>query len=719
MNIINLRKIGSFEIPDSYMGILRISPNEFNEEIIDDPTEILKSGNNVPISDSAGNNLAIEFQCKEVKVFSVDDAKVTINLPSQLYKGDLYVADSLNIRSSLYLGKGSLRFNEKSNTKNLSTTYDITAPIDTSYFWYNIEDVNGKTGLDKLSSTSLESHENEVSKLVEDDPIFTDTKNEKYWVNINGEYQYMAKGESKVPKIKKHDYVLGSKYDPDNKNITKIEFLNLQELIHDYIKKYLSGIHRDNKYRYFNLHDSTEPNRLATTLFGKDIVIEDLENTAPIIGIPVQSGTIHYNAIPSHRYFFHLARRESENNVIKDGILSDSIKKAITNLSGPMNTLCTQYILCDGKKIYENNEGEPISEYSNINIKKLEKENPLSISDIKVTPPLFDINQRTLRFLRGLNWLRGEKTIVTKKINEEEKTVETTNDYNIDLPLNSKGRQSEVDPSLIDDDGTIISTTIETTFLENTKTYLKVEPSDGKTEKANHPKNINELGLYLSSTDKDIQYKLKHSHLLFENKNVLEPKNVLKPSEEIETNYNTSNSTSFINGSASSTIYNLDGWKSYITSESNATFKGSYMLKTASDNDDIVGNSLLRLQNQPIAVGGGIPNFYYTASDCGIYSYKKRKHGGLGSHKCYYGSCCSENKVNIKDTAYFISRVNDVNYNKWRFISSLPQIETDKKILSKATFNILNNEKITNEDIELIDGAHNPPSMNFIPLMKI
>ena len=115
---------------------------------------------------------------------------------------------------------------------------------------------------------------------------------------------------------------MGSKYEPNNEDEdeTKIDFLNLQELIHDYIQKYLSGIHRDSKYRYFNLHDSTEPNKLATTLFGKDIVIEDLENTAPIIGVPVQSGTIHYNAIPSHRYFFHLARRESGNNVIKEHI---------------------------------------------------------------------------------------------------------------------------------------------------------------------------------------------------------------------------------------------------------------------------------------------------------------------------------------------------------------------------------------------------------------
>lgn len=710
MNIINLRKIGSFEIPDSYMGILRISPNEFNEEIIDDPTEILKNGNTVPLSDSVGNSLAIEFQCKKVEVISVNGAGVTINLPSQLYKGDLYVADSLNIRSSLYFGKGGLRFNEKYNIKNVSAVYDITAPIDTSYFWYNIKDEKDRTGLDKLSSTSLDTHENEVSKLAVTDSIFTNEENEKYWVNINGEYQYMAKGESKVPKIKKHDYVLGSKYDPDNKNITKIEFLNLQELIHDYIKKYLSGIHRDSKYRYFDLHDSNNPNKLATNLFGEDIAIEDLENTAPIIGIPVQSGTIHYNAIPSHRYFFHLARRESENNVFKDGE-ADSLKKAIINLSGPMNALCTQYILCDGKKIYENTDNGPVSDYSNINIKKLEKENPLSISDIKVTPPLFDINQRTLRFLRGLNWLRAEKTIVEKEINGEREIAETVNDYNIDLPLNSKGRQSEIDQSLIDD-GNIISTTIETTFLSNPKTYLKIGDSSGETEKANHPKNINELGLYLSSTDKDIQYKLKHSHLLFENKNVLAPTNP-------GTNYNTSNSTSFINGSASSTIYDSNEWNSYITSESNATFKGSYILKTASGKNNIDEDTLSRLQNQPIAMGGGIPNFYYTAHDCGIHSYKKRKHGGLGSHKCYYFQCCSPNVVTIKDTAYFISRVNNSNHNKWRFISSLAQIETDKKILSTATFNILDEEKIAKKDIILIDGAHNPPSMNFIPLMKI
>ncbi len=695
MNIINLRKIGSFEIPDSYMGILRISPNEINGKITDDPTEILKRGELVALSDSAGNNLSINFQCKEVKISTVDGTEIPINLPSQQYNGDLYISNFLKLKSSLIIGKGGLRFNEKFNSGEVSTSYNILAPIDTSYFWYNIKGEDGKIGLNKLSSDLIGTHDEEISKLSIDNPIFTNTENEKYWININGEYQFMAKENSKVPKLKKCDYILGSKYNPDNKNSTKIEFLNLQNLIHEYIKKYLSGIQRDNKHRYFELHGLSDPNRLARDLFGDDVAIEELEETAPIIGIPVQSGTIHYNAIPPHRYFFHLSRRESTNNIIKDGAPSDLINKAIPNTGGPMDTLCTQYILCDGKKIYKKEGNEPSSEYFNINIKKLEKENPLSISDIKETPPLFDINQRTLRFLRGMNWLRAQE--VTNNKNEI-----TTKLIDIDLPLNKNGYQPD---SLNGDE--YINNSI---FVENNKSYQKVTSNSSGVDKANHPKNIRELGLYLSSTDKDIQYKLKHSHLIFEDKNVLSPLSSI--------DHKTDNLKNFINGTSISTIYKQDAWLNYIKSNTNDTFNGSYMLKTVSDETESNKELILKLQNRPITIGGGIPNFAYLAQDCVRWSNKTRRHG-VGGHRCKTGSCCKSGNVTIRDTAYYISRVNDNSHNKWRFISSLPQLEEDKKEFLTASYNFLNEDTISNKDIEIIDGAHNPPSMNFIPLMKI
>jgi hypothetical protein len=43
MNIVTLRNVGLYEIPDSYRGILRISPNNN----VDDPTNVLTTINNV------------------------------------------------------------------------------------------------------------------------------------------------------------------------------------------------------------------------------------------------------------------------------------------------------------------------------------------------------------------------------------------------------------------------------------------------------------------------------------------------------------------------------------------------------------------------------------------------------------------------------------------------------------------------------------------------
>lgn len=59
MNIVTLRNVGLYEIPDSYKGILRISPNNND----DDPTAILTNRNNViKLSDSEGHELPLSFK---------------------------------------------------------------------------------------------------------------------------------------------------------------------------------------------------------------------------------------------------------------------------------------------------------------------------------------------------------------------------------------------------------------------------------------------------------------------------------------------------------------------------------------------------------------------------------------------------------------------------------------------------------------------------------
>jgi hypothetical protein len=66
----NTRNVAQKEIYDSYMGILRISPNEINGTEFDDATQLLntlydedkKQRTQIILSDSDGNILPITFQ---------------------------------------------------------------------------------------------------------------------------------------------------------------------------------------------------------------------------------------------------------------------------------------------------------------------------------------------------------------------------------------------------------------------------------------------------------------------------------------------------------------------------------------------------------------------------------------------------------------------------------------------------------------------------------
>ena len=66
----NTRNVKNKEIYDSYMGILRISPNEIMGTDVDDPTQLLNTLYNedekrrtvIILSDSDGNILPVTFQ---------------------------------------------------------------------------------------------------------------------------------------------------------------------------------------------------------------------------------------------------------------------------------------------------------------------------------------------------------------------------------------------------------------------------------------------------------------------------------------------------------------------------------------------------------------------------------------------------------------------------------------------------------------------------------
>ena len=125
----NTRDVKNKEIYDSYMGILRISPNEINGNDVDDPTAILntlydeynKRRTTVTLSDSDGNVLPLNFRTKafETKILKRNESNTAdiennvdvINVVSVIgpYNGDdsaftnstLYVSNTMKCRSTL------------------------------------------------------------------------------------------------------------------------------------------------------------------------------------------------------------------------------------------------------------------------------------------------------------------------------------------------------------------------------------------------------------------------------------------------------------------------------------------------------------------------------------------------------------------------------------------------------------------------------------------
>ena len=125
----NTRDVSKKEIYDSYMGILRISPNEINGAEVDDATMIINTlydedkgcRTKITLSDSDGNWLPVTFQPRAFQTnVTRRDAQTGIdksNQPADVLhiatligknggtegKGFLYVSDTLKCRSTLLI----------------------------------------------------------------------------------------------------------------------------------------------------------------------------------------------------------------------------------------------------------------------------------------------------------------------------------------------------------------------------------------------------------------------------------------------------------------------------------------------------------------------------------------------------------------------------------------------------------------------------------------
>lgn len=146
---------------------------------------------------------------------------------------------------------------------------------------------------------------------------------------------------------------------------------------------------------------------------------------------------------------------KNKNNITSSGFKSSST----------MNTLTREYALCDGKILKNknsnstsypqlNNTSTNFASWSEI-YSAIGKSMIEGSSTIVRTPPLFEMNQFNLRYLRCLNWLRG-----TGGLDNDGGPAETFKAYDSDGVLNTVGKLKNNDILV---------------FANNNKKYIKVE----------------------------------------------------------------------------------------------------------------------------------------------------------------------------------------------------------------------------------------------------
>ena len=244
----SVRDVSQKQIYDSYMGILRISPNKINNKDVDDPTTILNTlvdvngylqegdGKNTQVkvflSDSDGNVLPIWFIPKAYTTQILinngfKDKKDIINICTKIDDGGLtFVSNSLTNRSTLLLSKpqgkkSQLTFVLGCKKTSASQTvecksillYPIEAPNDDDFFnnknKYWLFDPKDNTPRHQQMETNLL---NKSAQWYTDKGLWYDANSNKtqHQVVVNGKaITHTNDYNEQIPLLHTRDYVLG------------------------------------------------------------------------------------------------------------------------------------------------------------------------------------------------------------------------------------------------------------------------------------------------------------------------------------------------------------------------------------------------------------------------------------------------------------------------------------------------------------------------------
>lgn len=665
----SLRDVASQELYDSYRGILRISPNIIDNIEEDDTKYFFNPENNATIilSDSDGtlieslSFLAKSYPCTLVDAANIDLAVITHNYSKLNVSKNFVITSSLDVTM-----KNNNKISITNDTNSTKLLYPIDSPYDKEYC--NIDNkLNIQTNYDDEIIENAFSNKNLLDLisssyeqvLVDGQPIFRESTS-----------------GTLIPEVYRHDYILGHSaggtYNDNGKKTTQLSFISLDKMIWEKMSANLKGLYRHIEGRYKNLGDNKDE-EIMQLLFGSTEL--DLTKKAPIIGVPVQSGTITYNAMPIRRYFFHLSEN-SQNDT--DSASSSYIKNLIS-----------EYALCDGRKLKDKNN---TTAYTNINKNSKKWKNfsfPTGSNAIKdeyygiwkssidpsqntiYTPCLFEMDQLSSRFLRGLNWVRKDENI-----------AEGDENFTPDHSKRDVGLNEENDKGT-PDEGTIV-------------------------------KNLYLCGPYYANHDYRIRKVVDHHHLALIAEDAVpssaQDKFFGKMSYAYHTGYTTNRNTIVINS-------NHSDYKDNSTKK-HKPWHGTYVLRTS-------GTAVLdkktqkELSDAPIAYNGGTrANIISTG-----YSWKVAddiKVCVLGKCKCWCHNNETGTSIRLVAPGFFQMRAFEEIPTSWRTISSL-QVQNKYGEISESQF-VENKSTATWDDgssTEIDDTLPSPTCINFIPLMKI
>lgn len=409
MEKFNVRDVNDREIYESYMGILRISP----DNDVDDATrKLINVGNDegVALSDSDGDMLAITFKSKafltSIHTYgeNIED-RWLVNVQTNV-KNTVFAVNTVNIRPTLTIttiADGLINAPILAYSSNLGKVgvvcYPFDNPYDSGYFndplASNIRPVSSNNAIERDTFLKEQSPD-----------WYTTNIDPEHYVKIDNKIVYHLNTENEsIPVLYTKDKVLahghGASYisrsgDADtyryvydknltenlktdeNAKVTHLCWTDIDKLVWDALKNVIQGDIRHLSGRYVNLGAEVNTDIRSSKLgidkqnndysiAANNVMAYTLKQTAPLVGLDVPVGNIMYNAMPYNRYMFYMAKQVLANIEKDPKIASMSQMAADVEKLGHRHNrhirpfadrdphfaanLVKNFVLCDGKPV--------------------------------------------------------------------------------------------------------------------------------------------------------------------------------------------------------------------------------------------------------------------------------------------------------------------------------------------------------------------------------